>query len=245
VIGVTRNDNTQKDERLQQVLRLELDEKAGRAFAIVEPLKVTITNFNGSVPEMMEAPCHPKKPEMGMRQLPFGKTLYIEASDFREEDVKGYFGLAPGKEVRLLHAYNIKCEEVVKDAATGKVVELKCSYDPDKKAKLPKGKLHWVEKESAVACEMRLYDLLFTVEEPLSHDDWLTKLSSNSLVVEKNSLVEPSVAEYAAAPCTSFQFQRLGYFTVDLDSKKGALVFNRSVTLKQSNATKAATATKK
>lgn len=161
------------------------------------------------------------------------------SQDFREEDVKGYFGLAPGKEVRLLHAYNITCDDVVKDAS-GEVVELKCSYNPDKKAKLPKGKLHWVEAGSAVKCEMRLYDLLFTVEEPLAEPNWLAVLSPDSLVVEKNSLVEPSVAEFADKPCTSFQFQRLGYFTVDLDSKKSGIVFNRSCTLKQSNATKAA-----
>ena len=272
VIGVTRNDGIViKQERLEQVLRLELDATAARAFAIQKPLKVTITNYDGPATHTieLEAPVHPKRPELGTRKLPFGKVVYIEASDFREQDEKGYFGLAPGKEVRLLHAFNIKCESAVKDDE-GNVIELLCTYDSDKSAKLPKGKrffcgilflisllathfcalacfvsvgvgkLHWVESGSALKCSMNLYDLLFTVEEPMAHDNWLELLNPDSLIVETGALVEPSVGAFADKTLTSFQFQRLGYFTVDSESKKGAMVFNRAVGLKQSNATKAA-----
>jgi glutaminyl-tRNA synthetase len=167
VIGVTRNEGIViKNQRLEHVLRMELDETANRAFAVIDPLKVSITNHPGTVEVITQAK-HPKKPERGNRDLPFGKCVYIERSDFREEDVPGYYGLAPGKSARLLNAYNITCDEVVRDGS-GNIVELKCTYDADKKATMPKGKLHWVEEATAVQCEMRLYSTLFLCEEPVS-----------------------------------------------------------------------------
>ncbi|WP_338867599.1 glutamine--tRNA ligase/YqeY domain fusion protein [Myxococcus stipitatus] len=224
---------------LELCIREDLNETAPRAMAVLRPLKVVVENYPEGQVEMLEVQNHPQKPEMGTRQVPFMRELFIEADDFMEVPAKGFFRLAPGKEVRLRSAYFITCKEVIKDAE-GKVVELRCTYDPATKGgdspdgRKVKGTLHWAPGNAATA-EVRLYDRLFSVESPDSDDakDFTTFLNPNSLEVITNARVEPMLANAAAE--TRFQFERLGYFYVDpKDSQPGRPVFNRTVTLKDS-----------
>ncbi|MCY0996765.1 glutamine--tRNA ligase/YqeY domain fusion protein [Myxococcus sp. MISCRS1] len=224
---------------LELCIREDLNETAPRAMAVLRPLKVVVENYPEGQVEMLEVQNHPQKPEMGTRQVPFMRELYIEADDFMEVPAKGFFRLAPGKEVRLRSAYFITCKEVIKDA-DGKVVELRCTYDPATRGgdspdgRKVKGTLHWVPGNAPTA-EVRLYDRLFSVESPDSDDatDFTTFLNPNSLEVLRSARVEPMLAD--AAPESRFQFERLGYFFADpKDSQPGKPVFNRTVSLKDS-----------
>ncbi|WP_141620854.1 glutamine--tRNA ligase/YqeY domain fusion protein [Myxococcus sp. AB036A] len=224
---------------LELCIREDLNETAPRAMAVMRPLKVVLENYPEGQTELLEVQNHPQKPEMGTRQVPFMRELYIEADDFMEDPPKGFFRLAPGKEVRLRSAYFIKCEQVIKDAA-GNVVELRCSYDPATRGgnapdgRKVKGTLHWVPGNAPVA-EVRLYDRLFSVEAPDADEskDFTTFLNPTSLQTLRDARVEPMLVD--AAVESRFQFERTGYFYVDpKDSKPGKPVFNRTVTLKDS-----------
>jgi glutaminyl-tRNA synthetase len=208
--------------------------------AVLRPLRVVIDNYPEGLVEEMEAVNNPEDPSMGTRRVPFSRVLYIERDDFREDPPKQFYRLAPGREVRLRYAYFIKCVDVVKDPQTGEVVELHCTYDPETRGgSAPDGRkvkatLHWVSAAHAIPAEVRLYDRLFTVENPDDAEggkDFTAYLNPKSLEVLTSCWVEPSLAN--AAPGSRYQFERLGYFCVDLrDSKPGKLVFNRTVTLK-------------
>ncbi len=224
---------------LELCIREDLNETAPRAMAVMRPLKVVLENYPEGQTELLEVQNHPQKPEMGTRQVPFMRELYIEADDFMEDPPKGFFRLAPGKEVRLRSAYFIKCEQVIKDAA-GNVVELRCSYDPATRGgnapdgRKVKGTLHWVPGNAPIA-EVRLYDRLFSVEAPDADDskDFTTFLNPLGLQTLRDARVEPMLADAAAE--SRYQFERTGYFYVDpKDSKPGKPVFNRTVTLKDS-----------
>ena len=250
-MGITRNDNIQHLEKLERCIREELDDDTDRRFAVLNPLPITIRNHpGGSLP--VECPSHPKFPERGTRVLNFTSTVFIEREDFREVDDVSFYGLAPGKTVRLLFGYNITCVGLQKDAA-GAIVSLEATYDCNSLgSKPPKGTLHWAGSDY-VHGEVRVYDKLFLVEVPgkkvateIAADevaeqledggvDWLTQLNPCSLVVYQNALLEPLIREIAGSPLTSrFQLQRLGYFTVDKDSSVQKPVLNRIVTLKES-----------
>ncbi|GEL72712.1 MULTISPECIES: glutamine--tRNA ligase/YqeY domain fusion protein [Myxococcus] len=224
---------------LELCIREDLNETAPRAMAVMRPLKVVLENYPEGQTELLEVQNHPQKPEMGTRQVPFMRELYIEADDFMEDPPKGFFRLAPGKEVRLRSAYFIKCEQVIKDAA-GNVVELRCSYDPATRGgnapdgRKVKGTLHWVPGNAPIA-EVRLYDRLFSVEAPDADEskDFTTFLNPASLQTLRDARVEPMLVD--AAVESRYQFERTGYFYVDpKDSKPGKPVFNRTVTLKDS-----------
>ena len=250
-LGVTRNDNTQHLEKLERCIREELDDDADRRFAVLNPLPITITNHpGGSLP--VECPSHPKFLGRGTRVLNFTSTVFIEHEDFRAVDDPTFYGLAPGKTVRLLFGYNITCIGLQKDAA-GAIVSLEATYDLDSLgSKPPKGTLHWAGSDF-VPGEVRVYDKLFSVEVPgkrlmpgIENDeivdqledggvDWLSQLNPRSLVVHQKALLEPLILDVAGAALTSrFQLQRLGYFTIDKDSNVQKPVLNRIVTLKES-----------
>ena len=222
---------------LEHCVREELNATAPRYLAVLDPLKVTITNYPAEgVPEL-DAVNNPEDPSAGSRKLAFTRELYIEKSDFMLEPVKGYFRLAPGREVRLRYGYFIKCEEAVTDA-DGNVVELKCTFDPETRGgsapdgRKVKGTIHWVSAETAIPAEVRLYDRLFTVEQPGADGaDFLTQLNPGSVKIVE-ALIEPAPAGLSAG--SSVQFERSGYYCVDPDSEPGRPVFNRTVTLKDS-----------
>lgn len=237
MVGVTKFDGLTDVAVLEYCVREELNSSAPRFLAVLDPLKVTITNFPEEGVEPLDAVNNPEDPAAGCRKLAFTRELYIEKSDFMMEPPKGYFRLAPGKEVRLRYGYFIKCEEVVTDAA-GNVIELKCSFDPATRGgsapdgRKVKGTIHWVSASESVPAEVRLYDRLFSVEQPGADGvDFLTQLNADSLKVVTGRL-EPELAKLASG--STVQFERLGYFTVDPDSAPGKPVFNRTVTLKNS-----------
>jgi glutaminyl-tRNA synthetase len=224
---------------LEHSVREDLNKKAKRVLSVLNPLKVVIENYPDEKVEELEAINNPEDSTMGTRKLPFSKTIFIERDDFREDPPKKFFRLAPGKEVRLRYAYIIKCEEVFKDPNTGEVIELRCSYDPETKSgtgssnKKVKGTIHWVSAEHAIDAEVRLYDRLFTVEDPLSdkEKDFKELINPHSLDIIKNGKLEPSLSN--AEKGERFQFERLGYFCVDsVDSLKDRLVFNRIVPMR-------------
>jgi glutaminyl-tRNA synthetase len=203
--------------------------------AVLHPLRVVIDNYPEGQIEELEAVNNPEDPNMGMRKVPFSRVLYIEQDDFMEQPPKEFFRLAPGREVRLRYAYIIKCVEVVKNKA-GEVVELHCTYDPDTRSgatgssRKVKGTIHWVSAAHALKAEVRLYDRLFTVENPGDVEEAATVLNSKSLQTSTGYL-EPGLAN--ATPGSKYQFERLGYFCVDAkDSFAERLVFNRTVTLR-------------
>ena len=235
-IGVAKRENVVDVGLLEFCVREDLNRRAPRAMAVLRPLKVVLENYPEGRVEEMAVVNNPEDPSAGTRQVPFSRVLYIEHDDFMLEPPKKFFRLAPGREVRLRNAYLITCTDVVKDAA-GHVVELRCSYDPATRGgdapdgRKVKATLHWVSAAHAIDAEVRLYDRLFTVESPGSGDaDFLTQLNPASLSVIPGAKVEPSLA--AAAPGTRVQFERLGYFCADPDSRSGVPVFNRTVTLK-------------
>jgi len=227
-------------EFLESVIRDEMNAKAQRALVVLKPIKVLIENYPTDRVEWLEAENNPEDPAAGARQIPFSREIYIEEEDFMENPPKKYFRLSPGAEVRLKYAYYITCREVVKDT-TGKIVELRCVYDPESKGggtpdgRRVKGTLHWVSAAHAVKAEVRLYDKLFTLrdmnmmEAGKSYKDYL---NPDSCVIIQNALAEPMLSD--VAPGTSYQFLRQGYFGADQDSRNGKPVFNRTVTLKDS-----------
>ncbi|MFW1677775.1 glutamine--tRNA ligase/YqeY domain fusion protein [Pontibacter sp. JAM-7] len=237
-VGVTRSNGVVDMGMLEAVIRDDLDKSAPRAMCVVRPLTVTVTNYPEDQQEWFELPNHPKDESMGMRQVVFSRNLLIEKEDFVEDKPRKWKRLAPGDAVRLRGAYVITCQEVVKNAA-GDVVELKCTYDPDTKGSNPEGYkpngvVHWVSAEHSVPCEVREYDRLFTVENPSGDKerDFLECINPQSLVVLTDSRCEIGLAD--AAVESRYQFERTGYFCVDSDSTAERLVFNRTVTLRDS-----------
>jgi glutaminyl-tRNA synthetase len=224
---------------LEDALREDLNRRAARVMGVLRPLKVVIDNYPDGQAEELEAVNNPEDPSAGTRKVPFSRVLYIERDDFRQDPPKDFHRLAPGREVRLRWAYFLKCNDVVKDPATGEVVELRCTYDPATRGgnapdgRKVKGTIHWVSAAHALDAEVRLYDHLFSVPEPEDVPegaDWKANLNPQSLVVLTGCKLEPSLA--AAAPGVSYQFERQGYFCLDKDAKAGAPVFNRSVSLR-------------
>ena len=238
MIGVAKNNSLVDLEKLEWAIRDDLNRKVPRLLAVVDPIKVVIDNYPRGEVESLTAPLYPHDvPLEGSRSLPFGRELYIERADFMETPGKGFRRLSPGVEVRLRHAYFIRCESVVKDES-GQVVELRCTYDPATRGgksadgRKVKGTIHWVSASGGLACEIRLYDRLFTVAQPGTGDaDFLDEMNPDSLTV-MNGVVEPFVKGAPAG--TAYQFERQGYFCVDLDTTADRLVFNRTVTLKDS-----------
>ncbi|HEY8392023.1 MAG TPA: glutamine--tRNA ligase/YqeY domain fusion protein [Capillibacterium sp.] len=234
-IGVAKSNSVVDIALLEHCLREDLNKRAPRVMGVLRPLKVVLENYPDDQVEELEAVNNPEDPAMGTRKVPFSKVLYIEADDFMEDPPKKFYRLAPGREVRLRYGYFIKCTGVVKDAS-GKVVELRCTYDPETRGgaapdgRQVKATLHWVSAAHALPAEVRLYDHLFTVEDPGSVADFESCLNPNSLEVITNAFVEPSLC--GAAPESKYQFERLGYFCVDPDSTPEKLVFNRTVTLR-------------
>ncbi len=239
-IGLTKNDTRIDMAVLETCAREDLDATAPRAMAVLNPLKVVIENYPEDQTEELEALNHPNDVSQGKRMLPFGREIWIERDDFMEDPPKKFFRLAPGREVRLRYAYFITCNEIVKDGS-GKVVELRCSYDPATRGgnapdgRKVKGTIHWVSVAHAVYAEVRLYDRLFTVANPETdrERDWKTFLNPASKTVINNALLEPALA--MAAPEKRYQFERLGYFCADRhDHNRERPVFNRTVTLRDS-----------
>jgi len=233
-IGVTKYNGITDVAVLEHAIREDLNARALRRLAVLDPIKVVITNYPEGQVEELDAVNNPNDPAAGTRKVPFGRTLFIERDDFMEVPPPKYFRLRPGGEVRLKYAYIVKCDEVVKDAA-GQVVELRCTADLDSKtgganaARKVKGTIHWVSAVHAIDAEVRLYDRLFTVPEPDADGDFKTHLNPHSLDVVTAKL-EPSLQD--ASPDLRYQFERLAYFSLDADSQPGKLVFNRTITLK-------------
>jgi glutaminyl-tRNA synthetase len=239
-IGVAKKENVIDIGLLEHCVREDLNRRAPRAMGVLRPLKVVLTNYPEGTSEEMSVVNNPEDAAAGTRRVPFSRELYIEAEDFMEVPPKRFFRLAPGREVRLRNAYLITCTDVVKDAS-GAVVELRCTYDPATRGgdapdgRKVKATLHWVSAAHAVDAEVRLYDRLFTVEDPdaaaaKSGREFTEFLNADSLEVLRNCKVEPMLG--AAAPGARFQFERLGYFVVDHDTAQGRLAFNRTVSLK-------------
>ncbi len=241
-IGVTKKENHIEMSTLETCVRDDLDAKAARVMAVLKPLKVVIENYPDGQVEELNSPFHPNNEAMGSRIIPFSKEIYIEQDDFMEDPPQKYFRLKHGGEVRLRYAYIIKCERVIKDSDTGNIVELRCSYDPDTKSgtgkstKKVKGTVHWVSVEQSIPAEIRLYDRLFLKANPFGGEDGIDfkeHLNPNSVEVLRESRLEPYLK--MAKSEDFFQFERQGYFCVDFkDSVGGHLVFNRSVTLRDS-----------
>jgi glutaminyl-tRNA synthetase len=240
-IGVAKFNGIIEYSLLEHFVREDLNKRAPRAMAVLRPLKVVIDNYPEGQVEELEAINNPEDPAAGTRQVPFSRVLYIERDDFREDPPKQYFRLAPGREVRLRYAYFVTCTGVVKDPATGEVVELHCTYDPASRGgnspdgRKVKSTIHWVSAEHAVDAEVRLYDKLFTRENPNDESEgqeWTSYLNPQSLEVVPDCKIEPGLASAPAGG--RYQFERLGYFTVDRDSTPGKCVFNRTVQLRDS-----------
>ena len=240
-IGVAKSNSTVDFEMLEHCIREELNECAARVMVVLRPLKIVIENYPENFVEELDAENNPENPEMGSRKIPFSRELYIEQEDFMEQPPGKFFRLAPGREVRLKHAYIIKCEKVVKDEKTGQILELRCSYDPETKSgsaasgRKVKGTLHWVAADSAIPAEVRLYDHLFLDSGATGvsgEEEQQSDLNPHSLVILPEARIEPTLA--TASTGTRFQFLRQGYFCVDSDSRPGALVFNRIVSLRDS-----------
>jgi glutaminyl-tRNA synthetase len=236
-MGVAKFNSRVDIGKLEYAIRDDLNQKAPRVLCVLNPLKVTLANYPEGEGEELDAPYYPHDvPLEGSRPLPFGRTLFVERDDFMENPPKGFHRLTPGGEVRLRYAYIIRCDEVVRDDA-GEIVELRCSYDPATRGgnapdgRTIRGTIHWVSAEHSLPCEVRLYDRLFNAPNPDEADDFKTTLNPDSLVVVRDARIEPSVAE--DPPESRYQFERQGYFCSDIvDSRPGALVFNRTVTLR-------------
>ncbi|NLW44976.1 MAG: glutamine--tRNA ligase/YqeY domain fusion protein [Syntrophomonadaceae bacterium] len=241
-IGVAKSNSTVDIGLLEHCIREDLNKSAYRVMAVLRPLKVVIENYPEDLVEELDAENNPENPAMGTRKIPFSRVLYIEQDDFLEDPPKKYFRLSPGKEVRLKHAYIIKCERVIKDEKTGEIIELRCTYDPTTRSggesgnRKVKGTLHWVSARHAVKAEVRLFDHLFLVPNPEEEKDeqgYRALLNPNSMEVLTSCLVEPGLAH--ATTDKRYQFLRQGYFALDpKDSGPGKLVFNRIVSLRDS-----------
>ena len=239
-IGVAKFNSTINMHVLENSVREHLNKTASRVMSVVRPIKLVVTNFPADKGEELTAINNPEDESMGTRTLPFTRELYIERDDFREDPPKKFFRLAPGREVRLRYAYIIECTDVIKDE-NGEIIEVHCTYDPETRSGMPqagrkvKGTIHWVSAEHSLEAEVRFYDHLFSKPDPSEVDeggDYRDNLNPNSLEVVTNSRVEGSLESVTAGD--RFQFERLGYFCVDQDSKPGALVFNRTVPLRDS-----------
>jgi glutaminyl-tRNA synthetase len=240
-IGVARFNSTIDVTVLENSVREHLNETAPRVMGVLQPLKLVIVNYPAGQVEQLPAVNNPEDPGAGVRQVPFSRELYIEQDDFREAPPKKYFRLAPGAEVRLRYAYLVKCVDVVKDPQTGEIREVHCTYDPETLGKNPadgrkvKGTLHWVSAAHSIGAELRIYQPLFLRENPdevAEGQTFLAHLNPDSLQVVTSCRLEPGLA--AAQVGDRFQFERQGYFCVDPDSQPGALVFNRTVPLRDS-----------
>ncbi len=236
-IGVAKNESTADIALLEHCLRENLNMKAPRVMAVLHPIKVVIDNYPENEVEWLDAENNPEDQSMGSRKIPFSRILYIEQADFLEDPPKKFFRLAPGREVRLKHAYYITCTEVVKDTKSGEIRELHCTYDPETRGGWSKdgrrvmGTLHWVSSEHSINAEVRLYNYLFTKENPLEDADFKDFLNPESLEILSDCQLEPSLK--GAKPGSRFQFLRQGYFCVDTeDSSEDKLVFNRTVSLR-------------
>jgi glutaminyl-tRNA synthetase len=237
MVGMAKSQSVVDVAMLDHAVRQDLNRRAPRVFGVVDPLKVVIVNYPEGLVEEMACINNPEDESAGTRMVPFSRELYIEREDFREDPPRKYWRLAPGREVRLRYAYFVTCVDMVKDEA-GEVVEIHCTYDPETRGgsapdgRRVKGTLHWVSAAHALEAEVRLYDRLFLKEDPLEdlEADFKSYLNPDSLQVLKGCKVEPSVA--GAAPGTHYQFERIGYFCVDRDSAGDALVFNRTVALR-------------
>ncbi len=237
-LSVSKTNNTIELAALEHYVRQDLNKRAARVMAVLRPLRVVIDNYPDDLVEEMDAVNNPEDESMGSRRVPFSKVLYIEQDDFREEPPKGFFRLAPGREVRLRYGYLITCNSVVKDA-NGDITELRCTYDPATRGgNTPDGRkvkstIHWVSAAHAVDSEVRLYETLFAKENPNDFEegeDVTANLNPNSLEVLSGCKVEPGLREAPAG--TRYQFERLGYFCVDPDSSPGRVVFNRTIGLR-------------
>ena len=237
-IGVAKTDSTIDIALLEHCLREDLNRRAPRVMGVLRPLRVVIENYPEDLVEEMDAVNNPEDPDMGTRKVPFSRVLYIEQDDFREDPPKKFFRLAPGREVRLRYGYFITCIDVIKDEQTGEVIELRCTYDPATRGgdspdgRKVKATLHWVSAAHSLEAEVRLYDHLFTKSNPDEVDndeDWKSNVNPNSLET-LTCHVEPTLA--GALTESRYQFERLGYFCVDSDSSGDKLVFNRTVTLR-------------
>jgi len=237
-IGVAKRDAVIEMQLLEHFIREDLNKRSARVMAVLKPLKVVIENYPEHVVEELTAVNNPEDPSAGTRQVPFSKTLFIEQDDFREDPPKQFFRLAPNREVRLRYGYIIKCVGTTKDPRTGAITELRCTYDPDTKSgssqeqRKVKATVHWVSASHAVEAEVRLYHPLLATDPARIQDgqNWIDHINPQSLERLTGCLVEPSLR--AAQPGTRFQFERQGYFCVDPDSSRQALVFNRTVSLK-------------
>ncbi len=238
-IGIAKRDNAVEIAFLEHCVREDLNKRARRAMAVLRPLKVVIENYPEGKVEQLEAVNNPEDPSMGTRKLPFSRELYIERDDFMEDPPRKFYRMAPdGREVRLRYGYFIKCTEVIKDE-NGEVVELRCTYDPETRGgqapdkRRVRGTIHWVSAAESVPAEVRLYDVLFSKTDPEEEAFYLSALNPDSLETLTDCRVEPGLAE--ATPDTPLQFERIGYFRVDSeDSSPDALVFNRTVALRDS-----------
>jgi glutaminyl-tRNA synthetase len=240
-IGIAKRESIVDFALLEYCIREDLNRVVPRVMGVLKPLKLVIDNYPEELVEELDCPYHPENESMGSRKVPFSKVLYIEQDDFMEDPPKKFFRLAPGREVRLRYAYYVTCEKVVKDEETGEVLEVHCTYDPETKGgwsedgRKVRGTLHWVPAAHALSVEVRLYDRLFTVEDPAGgkDSDFASFINPNSLEILKECFVEPSLK--GASPGSHYQFERIGYFCVDpKDSTKDSLVFNRTVTLRDS-----------
>lgn len=239
LIGVAKFNSTVDIALLEHCLREDLNIRAQRVMAVLRPLKVVIVNYPEDKTEELKAVNNPEDPEMGTRKVPFTRELYIERDDFRQDPPKNFYRLSPGREVRLRYAYFIKCEEVIRDGSTAEITELRCTYDPATKGgDSPEGRkvkatLHWVSAPHSIKAEVRLYEYLFTKENPMQskeEGDFKDYLNPKSLEILKSCRVEPFLS--SACVGGKYQFERLGYFCVDPDSFKKGLVFNRTVSLR-------------
>ena len=237
-IGVSKTNGTIELGLLEYCLREDLNKRADRVMAVLNPLKVVIDNYPEGQVEMMDAINNPEDASKGSRQVPFSRELFIEQDDFREVPPKGYYRLSPGKEVRLRYGYLVTCKSVVKDA-TGNVVEVHCTYDPATRGgNTPDGRkvkstLHWVSAGHAIEGEVRIYDNLFNVEDPNQTpegQEFTVNLNPNSLQIVAGAKLEPCLKDATAGG--RYQFERLGYFCVDKDSTPEHLIFNRTVALR-------------
>ena len=251
-VGVTKYNSLTDAALLEHTLRDDLNKRSPRVMGVLRPLRVVIENYPEDQVEELEAVNNPEDASMGMRTVPFSRVIYIERDDFREDPPRKFFRLAPGKEVRLRYAYFITCTDLVKDETTGEVMELRCTYDPATRGgnspdgRKVKGTLHWVSAAHAISAEVRLYDRLFTVPDPIgekSGKDYREFLNPNSIEVLSDCKVEPSLG--TAQPGDRFQFERLGYFCIDPDSSDRQLVINRTVELRDSWAKIEQTSSKK
>ena len=236
-IGVAKRENTVEMELLEHFVREDLNKKAARVMAVLQPLKVVIENYPENFEEELDAVNNPEDPSSGLRKIPFSRELYIERDDFREIPPPKYFRLSPGKEVRLRYGFFIKCEKVIKDSS-GTVIEIRCTYDPATRGgyspdgRKVKGTIHWVSAAHAIQAEVRLYDRLLNAEIDDSHQN-MTKINPDSLKILDECQLEPSLKD--ALIGESYQFERVGYFCVDAnDSAPGSLIFNRTVQLRDS-----------